>query len=493
MKRYLAFLMMLITVLSLFTGCTPDELTLLQLNREVGTLDAYTMTGTLDWDADLEGLLAKTDSLSSEDAASLREMIGIVDREGLKRLSFSYGVNYPAKTMEASYTAAGTELMALKLIGETLYVNLDGMMAMIQRNDTQSIQNTPVYERLAALKGKYLAIPMSELAADGITASSLTQPALMQDSLFKQQAMNRSLMGHFIDFAQTELTGYTTGVVTKARDSALQADVYGYAVTADQVPLMALKLMLHLLDHLDGTEALVTKIVSDPTVQQQFGADADTMKAGVAEAFAELRAEKETYRDQLTRMIAGEEAGGSIAAEIRRAVGTVTFDVRVAKLSGNRYWNQAQLSMNNPSGSFPLKTASLKATVTVDASRTPVITAPASTIPFNTFNDSLPHTLILEPDYSSGTFEAGVKGTKYIDVDMVNINGFWYISIPSLPDHFRRLVSVNGQPMVNGRLLTAPKEYTVRGDFTYVALSVFREAGVTLTWNGEDRTLTLEH
>jgi len=256
----------------------------------------------------------------------------------------------------------------------------------------------------------------------------------------------------------------------------------------------SLNLLLVLLDHLDGTEALVTKIVSEPVIAEQTGVDKEKMTAEVKDAFADLRTNLPATRLQLTALIAEEQSTGSLGQTVREMMGSAAVETKVAKLGPKKYWSQFRMTLDNPSGKLPLKKASLDAAVTLDAGSSPVITAPAATVPFEVFNNVLPHTLVLEPDSNSATYEAGVLPTQYIDVDVKNIGGYWFISTGSLPEHFKALLKQEGSAFtLGGKTLTSPTGLQIVGGNTYIAVSAFRNAGTKVPWDSEYRTLTLEN
>ncbi len=494
MKKLLALLTMFVLTASLLAGCTPDELSFLQLNQEINTLDTYTMEGSLNWDADLEALLKESDDIDPELLESQREFIRVVDAEGLRNITFTYRIDLKNNAMNAQYSAGNNALFNLIMIKDTYYVNFDGLLELVKRNDTQALQETEEYGKLEALKGKYLMFSTQDLIASGLSSSKLLGPAQLQNSLVRQQALGKNIMNYFIDFAKTELSGYSPGLLKKTYDSSLGADVYGYSVKVDQMPLLTLNLLLVLLDHLDGTEALVTKIVSEPVIAEQTGVDKEKMTAEIKSAFTTIRSNLPATRLQLTALIAEEQNNASLGAKVREMMGTATVETKVAKLASSKYWNQVRITLDNPSGKFPLKKASLDAEVTVDAGKAPVISAPAATVPFKVFNDTLPHTLVLEPDTDSATYDAGALPKQYIDVDMNNIGGYWFISTGSLPEHFKAQLKQEGTAYtLGGKALTSPATLQVVGDNTYIAVSAFRNAGITVTWDGQYRTLTLEN
>lgn len=494
MKKQLAFVTMLLMIVSLLAGCSPDEMTFLKLNQEISSLDTYTMTGSFDWNADLEALMGDSQGTDPATLESQREFLRIANQEGLKHITFSYGVDLKKMAMEAHYSAGNTPLFTLILIKDTYYVNFDGLLELVKRNDTEALQDTALYGNLEALKGKYLTVSIQDLVESGLSPSKLIEPAQFQDSLVQQQALRKTILNTFIDFAQTELAGYDTGVVEKTYDSSLQADVYGYSVNLDQVPLITLEFILTLLNHLDSTEAMVTKIVSDPAIAAQAGTDSARMVTEVKSGFEQIRSNLATAQLEVSAMIAQEKSTAALGSKVRDMAGTTTVDCRIAKIGPDKYWNQFQIAMNHPTGQYPVKKASLAANLTVDGSKAPVITVPTALIPFNTFNESLPHTLILEPDMHAASYEAGVLPARQLDADMKNIGGHWFISTRSLPARFQSLVKQAGaQVAIGGKPLSAPESLYIAGDTTYVSVSAFAHAGILPVWNAEDRTLTLKN
>lgn len=492
MKRILALLTILVLTASLFTGCSPDELSFLQLNQEISTLETYTMTGAMNWNTDLEALLS-AGALDTSEADAQREIIDLIEAEGLKHFTYAYSVDVNSEAMEARYSAGGKELCSLVLIKDAYYANFDGLLELVKRNDSEALQNTELYANLETLKGKYLTITVEELLEQGVAPRELMQPAQFQSSLVKQQELRKNLLAYFMDFAKTELAGHNPGLVTKQYSSTLNADVYGYSVNLDQVPMMGLDLMLYLLDHLDGTEALITKIMSEPLLLEQSGMDAETAQTQVKSTFEELRYDLDATRAQLTEVMASERDSKAFSSQIQSTVGNTVVKTQIAKLGPKKYWNQVQVTLDNPNGLFPVKNATLDATVTLDASKTPAINTPQTTIPFNTFNDTLPHSLVLEPDYNSASYDAGLLGTEYLDVDMVNRDDHWFISLGTIPEHFRNLIQRSGSTIaISGKTLTSPADYFVNGDITYIALGAFKDSSVTVLWDDYYRTLTLE-
>ncbi len=494
MKKILASLVILTLSATLLAGCSPDELSFLQLNHEISSLDAYTMTGAVNWNTDLEALLGEGSDLLPAEIDSQRELIRIIEEEGLKHLTFSYGIDLNAKAMEAHYAAGNTPLFKLLLKNDVYYVNFDGLLDLVKRNDTQALQNDAFYGKLEVLKGKYLAISVEDLLNSGFASSEFARPAAFQDSLSNQQALRKNVLNYFMDFAKTELSGYNPGLVKKTYDTTLHADVYGYSVNLEQAPLLTLEFILYLLDHLDGTEALVTQIVSDPLIQEQADLDGENTVAEVHSAFDDLRNDLDSTRAILSETIAEEREAGTLTDQVKSSIGSATVAARIAKLGPNKYWNQFSVSLNNPTGQFMRTNASLDATFILNAGTVAAIQAPTQTVPFDTFNDSLPHTLILEPDYDTASYDAGLLSTTYLDADMINSDGHWFISLASLPDHFKTLVTLQGsQLVIGGKTLMEPTDLQHRGDATYVALTAFKHAGATLTWDAEYRTLTLEN
>lgn len=489
MKKLLACLTILIMTVSLLTGCGPDELTFMQINQEMSTMDTYTMNGTINWNTDLESLFANSADLMPAELDSQKEFIRIIEKEGLKHIAFTYAVDLKNEAMEAHYTAGSTPLFSLLLKGDTYYVNFDGLFDLVKRNDTQAIQDTELYGNLESLRGKYLTVTAQDLVDGGLTPSEL----MPRNSLVTQQAFRKNVLTYFMDFVKTELSGHNPGLVKKSYDTNLQTDVYGYSINIDQIPMITLDLMMYLLDHLDGTEALVTKIVADPFFKEQAGLDGDTVSAEVETAFDELRNDLDATREQLSVVLAEEKASHPLSTQIQTAVGSSSIESSIAKLGPKKFWNQVKIKIDNPSSEFPLKSASLETTVILDASRAPVIVTPIASIPFNAFNDELTHSLILEPDTDTATYDAGLLNTRHLDVDMININGHWFISLGTLPKHFQNLVKHDGSIISLGDKALIAHEVHLSGDTTYLALSAFRNAGVGITWNDNYRTLTVEY
>lgn len=494
MKKTLAFFTILLMTVSLLAGCTPEEMTFLQLNQEIGTLDTYTMTGSINWDTDLEMLLGDSEDIGIEKLASQKDFIRMIDAEGLKHITFSYAVDMKNSAVEASYSAGNAPLFSLILVKDTYYVNFDGLLDLVKRNDTQALQEDPVFKKLEALKGKYLAVTTQELLSDGFLATEGMQPPLMQNSLAKQQAFNKNIQNAFIDFAKTELSEHNPGLVKKTYDSSLKADVFGYSVKLEEMPLITLEFMMVLLDHLDSTEALVTRIISDPVIQEQAGMDKDTMLTEVKSGFDKVRGSLSETKLQLSAVIAQEKTTREFGTQIQSLIGSATLESSIAKLAPKKYWSQMKMTLENTSSKIPFKRASLDATVTLDAGQSPVIGVPASVIPFNTFNETLPHILILEPDTNSATYEAGLLPTKHLKVDMKNIGGYWFISTGSLPKQYQALVKQEGAAVsIGGTALSAPASLHRAGDVTYISVSSLRNAGMDISWNSEYRTLTVKN
>jgi len=141
MKKTLSILLMLVMALSLMTGCTPDELSYLGLSQEINNLDAYTMSGTMKWDADLENLLSAADSTVLEAPASQEEIVRLIEKEGLKNIAYTMSVSMKKNAMSATYSAGKNKLFTFVMLNNTFYLNADGLLELIQRNDTEAVQN----------------------------------------------------------------------------------------------------------------------------------------------------------------------------------------------------------------------------------------------------------------------------------------------------------------------------------------------------------------
>lgn len=491
MKKPLALLMILLLAISLLSGCSTDELSFLQMNQEISSLDSYSMNGTLNWDADLNTLL---DSFAQEDAErkSVQEFAKIVDKEGLKHLTFTYGINIPTESMSVRYTAGSNQLFDMILIKDTFYVNFDGMIEMIQRNDSSAIQNTALYENLTAVKGKYIAFAEADFQSAGTSSSPALSSFKYQDSIVKQQALRKNMQTYLMDFVKTEMSGYSPGLVKKTHDATMNADVYGYTVKTEELPLLTLDFLKVILDHLDGAETFVTRVVNDPLFVEEIGTDAEMLKSTVQTSFADLRNTLGDTRKTLDETIQSERSTGELSSLLKSSIGSATMECRVAKTAPKKYWNQVKITMTEAPESLPMKNAWMDIAVTVDASAAPVILKPASSVPFKDFNARLPHTLVIEPDYDAASYHAGLLGTEYLDTAMINIKDHWFISVDALPEHFRSLVKIDGSAVTIGtHVLQTPDELHPWGG-TYIAVSAFSNAGATITWDDNERTITLE-
>ncbi len=492
MKKSLALLLVLLLAVSLFSGCSSDELAFLQMNQEVSSLDTYSMTGTLNWDADLDALASVLAKDDLERKAAL-EFAQIVKKEGLKSLSFAYGINIPAESMSVQYSAGGHQLFDMVLIKDTGYVNFDGLLALIQRNDSDSLQDTALFSNLQSIKGKYLSFSEADFQTAGTASSPALSSFKYQDSIIKQQALRKNMQTYLMDFIKTEMSGYNPGLVKKTYDASLKADVYGYSVKTEELPLLTLDFLKVILDHLDGAETFATRVVNDPVFLAEAGVDADMLKTTVKTSFADIRANLSDTRKTLDETIQSERSTGELSKMIKSTIGSATMECRVAKTAPQKYWNQVKVSLTESPASFPVKNAWMDIAVTVDASAAPVIQKPVSAVSFMEFNDRLPHTLVIEPDYDSASYDAGLLGSEYRDTVMINKNGHWFVSIDSLPQHFRSLVKVNEKTVtVGSHVLQTPDELHPWGG-TYIAVSAFKNANVTVTWDDSERTITLEH
>ncbi len=492
MKKTLSILLMLVMALSLMTGCTPDELSYLGLSQEINNLDAYTMSGTMKWDADLENLLAAADSTVLEAPASQEEIVRLIEKEGLKNITYTMSVNMKKNAMSASYSAGKNKLFTFVLLNNTFYLNADGLLELIQRNDTEAVQNSAAYEKLAAIKGKYLSITADELVSTGMFPEGALPPAQLKDMLSKRQQLNRNIMTYFMDYVKNDLSGYTTGLLKKSYSSSLGADVYQINASLDQMPLVGMDFLMVVLDHLDGTERFLLKVVNDPLMAEQVGEDAATLNTQIKSGFEELRAELDTTRQTLATALAEEKASKTYGNQIKSMVGDITFRSDLAKLSTGKYYNSVAVNYKaaNPFNGFQWLTFTMDATV--DGSGEPVIAAPGSTVSFVSFNSTLPHTLVLEPDYDSATYTPGLLGDKYLDAAMFNINGYWYVDLAALPAPFAGLVAQSGgQYTLGGQPLEA-SDIHQGGGKTLIAVKAFKKAGVVITWDEEFRTITLE-
>lgn len=492
MKKTLSLLMLLVMALSLLTGCTPDELSYLGISQEVNSLDAYTMTGTMTWDADLEGLLDTADNAVLDTPASKAEVIRLIEKEGLKKISFDMSVNMKQNALSASYSAGGNKLFTFVLLNDTFYLNADGIIDMVRRNDADAVQNSAAYEKLAALKGKYLSLSPEELSEAGILPSEISPATQLKGMLTKRQQLNRNIMTYFMDYAKKDLAGYSTGLVKKSYNSSLGADVYRAEGTLEQMPLVGMSFAMTVLDHLDGTEAFLLKVVNDPLMVEQTGHDAASLSEEVKSGIAEIRSDLVNIRQTLDTAMTEEKASKTYGTQIKALVGDVSFSAELAKLQSSKYFNSVSFSYKsaNPFSSF--RYMNLNVQGTVNAGSSPTISVPGSTVPFMTFNATLPHTLVLEPDYGSATYTAGLLGDQYLDAEMYNIDGYWFIDKASLPGPFGAMIVQNGSTFTLGGQALDATDVHVGGGKTLIAVKAFKKAGVTITWDETDRTITLD-
>lgn len=489
MKKLMSIMMLVIMTVSLLAGCSPDEMTYLQMSQNIYAHNAYTMTGAIDWDADMDALIGKF----TTDPVEKKEILRIIQREQLKHFTYEYKVNISQNIMSAKYAAGGVTLFDVVVANDNYYINMDGFLDIIRRNDAKVLENTEVYKKLDLLKGKYLVLDVKELLSSSILPSGAIQPSMLTNMLPKRQQLNRNVMTYFMDYAKQDLAGYNTGLMTKSKDAALKADVYTITAKLEDMPLFGMEFIKVVLDKLDGTERFVLKMINDPLFAEQAGMDSATMSSEVKSGFSQIRENLDTTKVSLEAALLDEKTNKTYGKMASGVLGNLTAKIDMADLGGSKYFNRLAVTADSSSDNTPLKGFSFVMTANLDASTSPTIAVPTSTITFKAFNDALPHSLSIDPDSSSASYDNGVLGTSYLDVEMVNHDGFWFISLHSLPARYSAMVTWNGQAYTIGDQVLGSNEAYRVGDIGFVALSAFRKAGVDVSWNPETRLIILSN
>jgi len=492
MKRILALLTGIMLVLGLSTGCSQDELRMIEMNTQVNNLTAYTATGSVHWDTNLNDLITST--TDSSDADVIRKLQDTLTREGLKDLTYTYSVDTRIPAIDVQYKdASGRPLAALRFIKDTYYLNLDGIIAIVDAQKLPELQDNKTFNALKSLKGHYLSISLAEIAQEANNPAFAEQ---MNQSPTAQIEFRKLVTNKFTDFIKTEMNGYNPGIVSHAADSKLGADVYGYTLKVEDVPKMTLELALYLTDHLDGLKQMVVSIATSPEFQdlsKSTPSDPEEMKKGIESSFDQLKANLADTKKQISDTLAEEKDKGTYRAQAEQYFKGTEFSSHTAQLKDGRFWTDAILKLRITNPEIPLKSLDCSVDMTITPKTSVSIDAPVDSVSFTQFNDSLPHELVFSVDDNTATYTNGLSQPQDSDATVhIGTDGKSFISLSDLPKHFRDKTFSSVNPLtVKTRVLVEGTDYIQKGDTRLLAVSVLKEAGLTVQWNEDDRTITI--
>lgn len=510
MKRITSILLLVVLVLSMFTGCNQNELSMYEISNEISLLDAAEQSGYIEFDFDIASLFDPYSDTYEQDMAMLDLVQQQIDTLHLDKLYYTASMDQDKNVMQVEYyikddANKNVSLFEIRLVDNAFYVNYDGLSELIlpylKANDNTDPKLLAAFEKTAG----FIQFDIEEIYENAYSPYSATSLQMQnQFNLKERKAFLEEMKTLIDDFMVNTLSDFTTDKVTKSYNSTNKADMYSYTFTSDDIVVVGLNFAEYFLNHFGEFKTFILALYSNDSFLEYSGIaepeDKEFFIQNMTDTFDAMEAELESVKVSFAEFKANEEETGEAKAMLKSALGDSSFTYGLGQEDSNTYHQNINLYLNFTS---PMS-ASENFTLTCDAhaeitKRSSVrVSAPAEFMTFETFNGLFPDTLSINVDYDDYTYQMGLTGSDYGYIDTLIRDGRSYVAIEDVPGKLGYAIKWSDPDqkpyyiLPDGSDTAFVQDFFVENGIVYIAVSEYRNVGYTVTWDDYSRTITIE-
>jgi len=246
-RRMMALMLVLSMVVTLFTGCTSDEMGLWNLAKETNDIAIYESNVNIDIDVEklFELIDKESEKLGNELTTEQKEVLGKV-RMFLKENSIQFVVKYDKNEVQSTIDvnliskATGQKEAFTTVIvkDEKIYINVEQMIGYLTN---KGFYNSDELLNNSGESMKYIMIDLNSIAAEGFTEFSL------KNEISKSQALQEKYIDFADELVKTVFKDFSTGKVEK-----LGTNSYSMSMNGEEMINTLFDGIIYVINNYDG-------------------------------------------------------------------------------------------------------------------------------------------------------------------------------------------------------------------------------------------------
>ncbi|HBY20620.1 MAG: hypothetical protein A2Y24_08505 [Clostridiales bacterium GWE2_32_10] len=283
-RRMMALMLVLSMVVTLFTGCTSDEMGLWNLAKETNDIAIYESNVNIDIDVEklFELIDKESEKLGNELTTEQKEVLGKV-RMFLKENSIQFVVKYDKNevqsTIEVNLISKATgqkEAFTTVIVkDEKIYINVEQMIGYLTN---KGFYNSDELLNNSGESMKYIMIDLNSIAAEGFTEFSL------KNEISKSQALQEKYIDFADELVKTVFKDFSTGKVEK-----LGTNSYSMSMNGEEMINTLFDGIIYVINNYDGFADAVVKFINSLTDEELNQLNFGSSKEEIAQGFTESK------------------------------------------------------------------------------------------------------------------------------------------------------------------------------------------------------------
>ena len=283
-RRMMALMLVLSMVVTLFTGCTSDEMGLWNLAKETNDIAIYESNVNIDIDVEklFELIDKESEKLGNELTTEQKEVLGKV-RMFLKENSIQFVVKYDKNEVQSTIDvnliskATGQKEAFTTVIvkDEKIYINVEQMIGYLTN---KGFYNSDELLNNSGESMKYIMIDLNSIAAEGFTEFSL------KNEISKSQALQEKYIDFADELVKTVFKDFSTGKVEK-----LGTNSYSMSMNGEEMINTLFDGIIYVINNYDGFADAVVKFINSLTDEELNQLNFGSSKEEIAQGFTESK------------------------------------------------------------------------------------------------------------------------------------------------------------------------------------------------------------
>jgi len=498
MKRILSILLVALLVLSVSTGCSPEEQRFGDSMTRLLTGGSFQTDGWItlktDWSA-----LAHTCDPFPMDCSELALLVERLKSEGYDRVWFSGMLDTKSMNSSEIYSLHQNDgkvlpLVEIRVINGTTYVNAKGLAELFVSELSYSSGMVGLYLTKTGTQGTFVELTESEalqfrnlLPLGGIAPAMPTAKHLTSSQQTALLVQNLALLK---DVQNTTLREFSPGFVKTdtSKDAALSLDYL--TITPEVLSDCVYKTGDYALTHGDTMRTFIGRLTDDDFFS--IGGSSKSQRQATFNAlFDGMSKEPEKAANALKSLRDQESNTHELRNTFRK---TSDFSLRIG-LGKNA---AGDLVIDATTMLAPTQTGFPRAESHTFEIRKSIATAsvekPNAVISLDALNDSLHKETTLYVNSGSYSEKNGLNPVFTGLASVKNVSGKVMVALPTAPPMLQKLITTDGSKFIFRN--PVPETAVLDGGIVinnvqYLPISEFRKVGYTVTWNANDRTILI--
>ncbi|HAN10411.1 MAG TPA: hypothetical protein DCP90_07340 [Clostridiales bacterium] len=338
MKKILSLFLVTVMMVTLFTGCTKEELGLWNLTKEVSNLSVFEGTENIDINAEqLFDLIDKESAkLGTEFTTEQKEILNkarVFLRDNSIQLFVKYNKDNIEGMIEVNTITKKTNekktFTTMILKGEKVYINVEQIVAYLSNSGLyqvdQLLNNT-------GKSVKYIMIDLKDLADSNV------------GSLKYSMGTSQALTDKYIKFAdqlfEVVFKDFTTGQIEKTG-----TDSYSMSINGEEMMDVAVDAAINLINNYDGFAEAFVNLINTLTDEELKSLNLGDSKENIITNFNQSKQSvKENKETAITQM---QMAKAMIKSEQYKPLfESILMTYSLAKKSSTNYTDEFSFKMN---------------------------------------------------------------------------------------------------------------------------------------------------